>query len=146
MRKFAAFLLIASMALFTWSLREVVRAESRGAFVATVASAYGEHLQAHDWAAHWRAAFLEQIALSLFLALSGFLIWHRRAIGFLGLAVSLVLQPAADLIRLISGHTKYAFEQLEPVYASIYIVCAATAVVLFARLRRASRAADPAPN
>jgi len=143
MRIFAALLLITSTALFTWSLREVALAESRGAFVAAVASAHGENLQPHDWAAHWRTAFLQQIVISLFLGVSGFIIWERRALGFLALAVSLVLQPAADLIRLLSGRAKYAFETLEPINAGIYIICSASALVLFARLRRAARLPEP---
>ena len=139
LRIFSISVLLGALALASWSVYEIAVAESRGTFVATVGSAYGAKIDRHDWAAHWRTSFAQELGFALIAIVSSAFLWRRRPAGLAVLGTAVALKAIMGLALSSFGYPAYAFEQTRWPEATLFFAISAALLFAYIRVRHQNR-------
>src|SRR6266849_3945606 len=106
MLRIVAVILLAVAVLFLWiGVDGLLNASTKGRFVAAVGNAFGERIDAVDWARHWFITSVEVSVVGVLVAIAACGLWQRRTGALLLFAAALFAQLIWQLAQYLVGYS-----------------------------------------
>jgi hypothetical protein len=137
-RVVGALVLVGSLALLSFSVYALAKADEMAAGLTVVADAFGQKVDRADWQRHWVRASVINAALAAVAVAAGVGLILRRTWGILlsALVVTTALFASVAVARF---GAKYTFELTEPVEWLILLAIAVISWLWYFNRRRSAR-------